>query len=101
MAAEVISFPGCEFHDQGPAEQPQAPVIALLEEWLERAESGELQAVALAGVLNDSVVLTDFHPGTGPHRHHLVAGAVDLEHRMVREIVGDVDADEDPSPSSA
>lgn len=101
MPAEIIPFPGCEFPDQGVNEQPQPKIIALLEQWLELAENGELQAVALGGVRGDAVVLTDWDPGTGPNRHHLVAAAADLQHRMIQEIKDDIDADETPPPISA
>lgn len=99
MSAVIIPFPGCEFPDQTANEQPQPDLIELLEHWLELAESGELQAVACAGVLSNTTILTVFTPGTGPNRHTLIAGTADLQHRMLREVVdGDEGGDEDPPP---
>jgi hypothetical protein len=83
--APIILFPGTEFIDQGPNEQPQDEVIRVLEEMIERAESGELQAVAVAGILSDGTSISDYSVGNGPHTHNLLAAVTRLEHKIVKE----------------
>lgn len=41
-------------------DEPNAETVALLEKVLERAKAGELQAVALTGVLSDGCLITAF-----------------------------------------
>lgn len=88
MSAEIKTFPGVEFIDQSAHEQPQADVIELLERLLEQAETGELQAIAVVTVMSDSVVACDYSTGNGPHMHTLVAGAVELQYILTRELYG-------------
>jgi hypothetical protein len=86
MPAEIKTFPGVEFVDQGPNEQPQQEVIELIERLLELAESGELQALAVVGVLSDGTNLTDYSTGNGPYRHMMIAAVTELQFRMLQDI---------------
>lgn len=100
--AKIIPFPGVEFIDQGPNEQPQKDVIEVLETWLEKAETGELQSVAITGSLPDTSVLLDYATGTGPTRQALVSGCAELQQRILGVLIADGEEDEDePDPQSA
>jgi hypothetical protein len=50
-----------------PKNAPNAEIIKILEEWLDRAKSGELAAVAIAGARSDGGQTTEFNSGTNSH----------------------------------
>jgi hypothetical protein len=63
--------------------QQNEDVIRTLEEWLERARSGEICAVAIAGVKRGGSVSTEWKGASGGWYHHLVSAASVLQHRIV------------------
>jgi hypothetical protein len=97
MSAIIKNFPGVEFIDQSAHEQPQADVIELLETYLERAESGELQALALVGICSDTALVTEYAPGSGCTRHSLVTGLASMQHKIIRDLDDDFEEDEKTS----
>ena len=77
MSDKVVDFPGNGVSSQpDPHRIPQPEVIELLEGYLARARSGDLQAVAVAGALWDgrTSIAYECPPGTGAT--HLLAAAV-------------------------
>jgi len=58
-------------------------VVKMLEEWLERAKSGELVAIAIAGVKRSGVVSTEWRGTAGGWYHPLASAASILQHRIL------------------
>lgn len=71
MAADVVTLPGC-VRLAGDSE-PNPDVIAVLERFLADARSGNLQAVAVAGVRVGGVTTQGWTLGSYPHTHALMA----------------------------
>jgi hypothetical protein len=102
MKAKILPFPGCEVPDQVASQQPQKEVIKLLEQLLEMAKTGELQAVAYAGVLENTQTINDYKFGSGSACYSLNSAALYLLCRITAELMGDDDEDPDGgSPISA
>lgn len=74
-------------------EQPQFEVIELLESYLARAKSGELQGVAIAGALADGHTTEAYELGGGPYGHVLMASITYLHTHYATGQIGLHDAD--------
>jgi hypothetical protein len=70
---------------------PQSEIIELLEHYLERARSGELQAVAIAAALSNGNTTEAYEVGTGPYAHVLMASLAYLHGHYVRGQIDDAD----------
>lgn len=57
-------------------------IVQMLEQWLERAKNGDVQALALVGVRTGSNVATEWKGAAG-HYHELNSGAAILQRRLV------------------
>lgn len=96
MAAKIHSFPGVRAPKRSVRAQPQPDVIAVLEEILEDARTGDIQAVAVVGVYVDNSLYSYSELGTGPqwnttNRYSLIAGMASLHTDMLSEIVSEED----------
>lgn len=86
MTENVVSFRG------GPVpSEPDQDIIDLLREMLERAESGDIRAIAIAyaaGSEGNEIAGTAFEIGAGGHMFPLASAVLGLHHRF-GQIMGD------------
>ena len=90
----VHLFPGCKMPKKRARAQPREQVIAVLEEMLEWARNGELQSVALAGVLADDNTIRNFDIGETAPTTQLI-GALSLLQKDVADAAENEDEDEE------
>lgn len=96
---KVKLFPGTSDHAVALDQQPQADVIAFIEDLLARAKRGEIQAIAIA------VVDPGKHTGDGwrcavsASMHDLMASVTYLQNRMAARTNARDQADPAPKPS--
>lgn len=62
-------------------------VVCLLEEWLERARVGDVQAIAVAGVRSGGVTCTEWVGAASGHFHQLNSAICILQYRYLRSNV--------------
>lgn len=83
MSAEILTLPGQPLQTPRSSE-PQPDVIAFIEALLVRAKSGDIQAIAVATVLNAEETGDGWKPGKTAYSHQLMAAIGDLQFRYAR-----------------
>ncbi|MDB5937586.1 MAG: hypothetical protein JWQ01_4930 [Massilia sp.] len=58
-------------------------VVAMLEQWLERAKDGRLQSVGVAGVKSDGTVSTEWRGLAGGWLHQMNSAVLILQYRIM------------------
>lgn len=100
--AKLYAFPGVAIPDRPVGAQPQPHVIAMLENLLARARTGDLQAIAVSFVNADRSVADDWRHGSNT-THELIAGVAYLQARIMSTAIrnGEADTDSVPPPQGA
>lgn len=62
--------------------EPQPDVVRVVEELLQRAKSGDIQAIAVTVVRANARIGTAWDGSERGYRHQLMAGVAMLEHRL-------------------
>lgn len=100
MTAVIKSFPGVPDITRPSGAQPQPRVIAFLQDLLDRAQRGDIQAVAATFVMPDQTVADGWRLGPNT-THQIVAGVTYLQNRVASLANANDQAEAPPPPQGA